>query len=502
MKLPKLNVGLVGVYLEKFPGDAKGEFKKTLRQMEKLAKELDFNLYPVPTPLETSEEVAKACQELATHNLDFILVQTSSLAAGELIYPFARLKGHIGLWALPESQKEGLLPLNSLCGINLYASNIGHYLKGYEKPVKWFYGYTDNELFRKRFEITLKSLRTIKGLKTVRIGLVGGVAQGFDDFWFDERQLREKFGVEIFQLHEISEIVQKAKSLSQKEIKETVECIHSEADSINVSDEEVEKSARLYLAFEELARQNEYDALAISCWPKLQEQYQIAPCSVLGRLNENGIVAACEGDVVSAISMLILNYLNNQPSTLMDLATFDESDETILFWHCGCGLRSWANKDGIKLDKHFNLYADGERAGVVHDMVFKAQPTTIFRTTQDGKQMLLFTADIIDPVRNSNSNRRPVSKRKNGITSDTEISNGVKGKQSYQGSRGWFGNLKFAEDQISVRDLINTIMVHKFPHHYPIATGNLTNELMELAAWLGIKPLEKVAYQPYLQEIK
>lgn len=481
MKLSKLNVGLVGVYLNKFPGDAKEEFNKTLKDVEKLAKELDFNFYPVPTPLETLEAVLKACQELDTRDLDFTLVQTSSLAAGELIYPLTKLKGYLGLWALPEpgtrtvhGQPEGFLPLNSLCGINLYASNLAWYARGYKKPVKWFYGEVDDELFHNRFEITLKSLRAIKGLKTAKIGLVGGIAQGFDDFWFDERVLQEKFGVQIFQLHGISEIVRSAENFGTTQVDKTIKAIRSESSRILVSDKEVEKSARLYLAFQELTRTNQYEALAISCWPKLQEQYQIAPCSVLGRLNENGIVASCEGDVVSAICMLLLNYLNGQPATLMDLATFDESDQTILFWHCGCGVNRWANQKGITLDKHFNLSGGEppERVGVVHDLVFKAQPTTVFRTMQDGKQMLLFTADVIE------------------------------GKKSYQGSRGWFGNLKFGEGQISVRDLINTIMVHKFPHHYPIALGNLTNELKEIAAWLGIKPLEKVSYQPYLQETK
>lgn len=36
-------------------------------------------------------------------------------------------------------------------------------------------------------------------------------------------------------------------------------------------------------------------------------------------------------------------------------------------------------------------------------------------------------------------------------------------------------------------------------HHYAFASGNLSKEMMEIAAWLGIKPLKEVKYENYLQ---
>ena len=52
---------------------------------------------------------------------------------------------------------------------------------------------------------------------------------------------------------------------------------------------------------------------------------------------------------------------------------------------------------------------------------------------------------------------------------------------------------------ISARDFTNTILSSGFEHHYPIAWGDLSDEVAEMNAWLGIKPITKIPYENYLQ---
>jgi len=47
--------------------------------------------------------------------------------------------------------------------------------------------------------------------------------------------------------------------------------------------------ARENLALLDLAREFEYNALAISCWSKFQKVCDIAVCGVLSRLNQAGV---------------------------------------------------------------------------------------------------------------------------------------------------------------------------------------------------------------------
>jgi hypothetical protein len=46
---------------------------------------------------------------------------------------------------------------------------------------------------------------------------------------------------------------------------------------------------------------------------------------------------------------------------------------------------------------------------------------------------------------------------------------------------------------------MNTIMVERVNHHYPTASGDLTQELNELASWTGVRVLDAVPYRQYMQ---
>lgn len=463
--LEKLNVGMVGTYQSNFIVSLvlKG-LEESIQVMQKLAREIGFNFYPIRKALMTRKDAEKARRELEDKGVDFLLVQNSSFSAGEVILPLARTNTRLGLWAVPEPTQEGPLPLNSFCGINMYGSIITQYLKDYNIPFKWFFGRPEDLFFLNRFKLTVRALTALKSLAHARISLVGGVAPGFYDLYFDERKLQSRYGISIFR-NELSEVLDKAKQYGRSEVGELAEEIKSEGVSGNVDNKEFDKAARVYLAFEEMARENGYDAMAISCWPKFVDEYQFSPCSVIARLNQNSIVAACEGDVPASLSMLLFNYLNHERSALMDLSKFDVEDDSILLWHCGVTAPCWANEEGMQYRVHTI-----QKVAFVNNMILKAQPTTIMRITNNGKKMFLATAEIID--------------RK---------------KKSYEGSRGWLDNIRMGAEKISALDFINTIMVEGVPHHFSITPGNLMDELMEAGAWLGIEPLKVVKYQRYMQ---
>jgi hypothetical protein len=51
-----------------------------------------------------------------------------------------------------------------------------------------------------------------------------------------------------------------------------------------------------------------------------------------------------------------------------------------------------------------------------------------------------------------------------------------------------------------VVDLINTILVNKVEHHFPIVKGHWTDEIMEVMNWKGINPIPKIEYKHYYQK--
>jgi hypothetical protein len=78
----------------------------------------------------------------------------------------------------------------------------------------------------------------------------------------------------------------------------------------------------------------------------------------------------------------------------------------------------------------------------------------------------------------------------------------LRDKFSFAGSRGWCGNLSLNGEKIGAKDLLNTILVTGFQHHFPVVLGDYTAEIKEFAAWAGLTSIKKVEYADYLQVIE
>ncbi|GKX31636.1 fucose isomerase [Vallitalea longa] len=473
--MKKLRIGLVGLMHKNFTGDKVGIYNRSKEEMIELGKKMDFDIVCVEEGIYNDQEAESAYSYLKEEKIDFIMIQSSAFNSGTIIPILAKLNIPIGLWAVKEPTKSGPLPINSFCAMNMNASIIGQYLNEYDLPFKWFFGYTDDELFIERFKITVKALTAIKNVKEAKIALVGGIANGFDNQYFDERKLQKKFGVKLYRNHEFSEIKNRMLSYEDKDVKDLMEEILQDSCSCNsLAKEKLNKNARLIKAVVDFKEDNGYDGIALSCWPKFRIELDMVSCAAIGRLNQLYFTTACEGDVYGLITMMMMRYMNDKPSLLMDLSDFDEKDESVLFWHCGLGCNNVAYNGEVKLASHCNpgpWSGKGLKENApVADMIFAKQKGTVARFTKDGEEMFLLTGDFNQPE-----------------------------KPSFDGSRGWMSNLKLNENPIKVRDLVETIMVRYQPHHYALAFNDLGAEMMEVAAWLNIKPMKKVAYKHYLQ---
>ena len=491
----RFKVALVGASQLSFPGDKVTAYGKSAEGMKKLAKEWDFDLFIYEKQVITEAD-ALACRDvLEAEKVDFIMLQCTSFAAGLVVSTLARTKGaRLGLWAIPEMRGSGVVSYNSLCGINMYSAIVAHYLKEYNIATKWFYGDVENRQFLRRFQITVRALRAIKRMQHSNVALVGGIAPGFNDLYDDERKLLKLFdGIRINRLHEYAEIKNIAHSLPQDAVDAKVAQLKAEAHAINSAvDRQInevdptrevrkmsllEVNARYALAYDRFIRKYGYDAVAVSCWPKFQDDYLFSVCSVVGEINDKGTVCGCEGDLTSTISMLLLSYIADDITMLMDLSAYDTNDDSIMLWHCGPAAKRFCENKGYSYSLNYSGKDHEGRdldhavgTGVVRDMVFDEGKVTIARLTGESDRMFLASGTMQDGS-----------------------------KASYCGSRGWLGKLQLNRRDISAEDFFNTIMVHGFQHHFPVVKGDYTEEVMEVMAWLGLAPVEAVPYENYLQ---
>ena len=212
----KPRIGLAGVMCTPFRGDKEGGFKASQASLEDLSSRMDFEFRAVEQGIYNLEQAEAAAMQLREWGADFILLQASSFASGDFIYPFARLSIPLGIWAVPEGPptQEGGLPLNSFTAANLYNSILKTPATNYHLPVKWFLGNPGQALFDRRLEVSVQALRARVNLMGARVGLVGGVAPGFDNLIVNYEGLKQRLDIQVVEI-ELDEVLQKAGEFGQ-----------------------------------------------------------------------------------------------------------------------------------------------------------------------------------------------------------------------------------------------------------------------------------------------
>ncbi len=473
----RIKIGMVGTSQLSFPGPKEETYAKLSEQMKVNAQNMNFDLVIWPKQVITEADAREAVAFFEAEKIDLLMLLNVSYSAGFLVPIFYRMKGvAIGIWSIPEP-KKGPVMFNSFCSNNMYQGINDKYLRDYHIKSKWFYGNADDERFLRRLSVTVKALRAIKKLKNSRVALVGGFAPGFYDLYFDERSVYSKLdGIYINRLHEYDEIIKRADKVTDNDIKPYLDDLAKNNIKMTKTAEGlVPLSLRIYVAYRRFVEENGYDAVAISCWPKFQDDYKYSVCSVVGMLNDEKIVAACEGDLMSAISMLALQEMSDESTMLMDFAAFDEEDDSVLMWHCGPASKKFCRTTGYSLGENYSGMAHPVGkivgTGVVRDMEFDPGAATAFRFSGDMESYLNLTGSFVGNTKDSNC-----------------------------GSRGWMKDLKLNGKPISALNFTNTILSGGFEHHYPIAWGNLSDEIAEMNKWLGIKPVKEISYENYLQD--
>ena len=105
---------------------------------------------------------------------------------------------------------------------------------------------------------------------------------------------------------------------------------------IEPNKEDIEKAARVSVALQRLVERERAQGLAVgTCMGWLSKGF---PCLGFARLRDNGIPAACEGDMDSLLTMLLFQYAIDQPG-FQGNATFDTSRNALWTAHCTAPLK-------------------------------------------------------------------------------------------------------------------------------------------------------------------
>ncbi len=406
-----------------------------------------------PGNLVCSEDEAIAAAGLFNaEGVDAIVMHFATFPVGAMIPALARrVHAPIILFANPEEPAEGgIWEQNSFCGANMAA----FVMRKLNKAVRFAWGKAQEA--DKALAKALRVVAAERTLRDARLGLVGGRVPGFYTSNIDELKLREKFGSAI-EMIDLLEVVELAKSLDAKEAKKGLEIVKRSSKGVcAVSEKELELGGRLLSALLKTVEKYKLTGLGVRCWPEFSDLFGIAPCAVLGMLNDAGIPTSCEGDMPGAVSMLIQKALSDGGTPVfMDFISFDEKDNTGVVWHCGAAPSKLCRSfEETVLRKHMRVDG-GDKKGLTNDFSLKAGRVSVCKLdeTGSGYRMLIFTGTALD--------------------TDKFI-------------RGNPLRIKFDSP---VRGIVDGIMKKGFEHHYAVVHADIKAELIEFCDCNGIEPV-------------
>ncbi len=228
-------------------------------------------------------------------------------------------------------------------------------------------------------EAVSDALRFLKGK---RLGVVGAPSDWLISSGCDRDSVRAKAGIEILDIP-ISRLLDRYRTLPEGDVSNwmKIPCREGTEEAVHGA---LEGADRIYRALKSLVAEYQLDGLTLRCFDLLTAVGNTG-CLALARLNAEGFVATCEGDIPAMLTMLLARALCGQSGFQCNPARMDPQSGEILFAHCTLPL---SMADGFNFDTHFE---SGIGVGI-HGNIPEG-PVTILKV--DGALKRSFACDAV-----------------------------------------------------------------------------------------------------------
>ena len=179
----------------------------------------------------------------------------------------------------------------------------------------------------------VKIKNVLEKISNSRLGVIGEPSDWLIDSHVSADQVKENWGLELVNI-KIEELINKAKKINLEEAKKvSQEFITNSAGMVENTTEDVYQAAKVYLALKDMIAKYNLNAVTVRCFDLLTE-LETTGCLALAWLNNEGIVAGCEGDVPAAFTMMLTHYLTDELPFMANLYQLDQVNNELVFAHC------------------------------------------------------------------------------------------------------------------------------------------------------------------------
>jgi len=327
-------------------------------QARAIAKRYESKLAPFgkvvnPGLVEYEADAVKAGRALKDAGVDCVVIVEIAYQKGlvpmralrELDVPLIVWNSQL-VEEFPESADFDLIMVNSgMCGLPELTSA----LMRADRDFFVVTGPIDDKPTLERLGGYIKAARAAARLGNAKVGLIGNAYEGMTDMMQDNLAVFETFGSTCWPILP-DEVTDAFGQVKDADVKRLLDGQRSLGRKIEVDDAMMGRSARLALALDAVVRAGGYDAVAEFDQTWLPEdKVGIIPFFGTSLMLERHVPFACEGDVMRALSMLVLEELAGH-ATFLEHYILDYKRNLMFNSHDGHGNPGLADpRHGVRI---------------------------------------------------------------------------------------------------------------------------------------------------------
>ena len=219
------------------------------------------------------------------------------------------------------------------------------------------------EYISRRISLLAKVEAARKQLNGTRLGIIGEPSDWLISSHADYQQVKQKLGIELIDIP-----------------------MHALMDEITQKDPAVLCHSEIYEALKRLIDRYQLQGFTLRCFDLLTS-LKCTSCLALAKLNSEGFVAGCEGDVPSMLTMMIVRSLFGVSGFQANPSSINPETGDMILAHCTIPLDM---VERYELDTHFE---SGIGVGVRGYM--KEGPVTIFKVSGDLSRQFIAEGQLL-----------------------------------------------------------------------------------------------------------
>ena len=232
----------------------------------------------------------------------------------------------------------------------------------------------------------------LDSLKEVKLLTVGGAMQKIG------KPIQDQLGIEVVPI-KFEELSAAAKEADAGAAEQLADRWHTTARRVQLDDPEttLRQSARLYLAQKAVLEKHGAEAITINCLGGFYGGHLSAyPCLGFVELLDSGLIGACEADLLSSTTMIVMKHLVGRPGFISD-PVLDTSRRQIIYAHCVAPTRMFG-PDCEPNPFEILTHSEDRQGASVRSFLPQGYLTTTMEIHPVRREILLHQAKAVDNV--------------------------------------------------------------------------------------------------------